>query len=238
MKFISKMACQRLDVDIKTIAFKNVIEYYSSFFSAFISRLEYGAVLYDLALNCDRADCLDFGGVARAYNRLKNIIHRDPLIFLRKLSDFILETSSVLFLNQEIRDCLINKVSTLLVSLLCCNAKCRPKCICLSGRFDSILLFSQTSYDHFLSNSNTNSLAYNFCGPLIRGCCSILEDIDRFIPPYQECFIAAKEHTMDLLIDYGIFFTVTFNGQVPYIIVENNQERLLVTELKNYFFIN
>ena len=101
-----------------------------------------------------------------------------------------------------------------------------------------MLLFSQTSYDHFLSSPNTNSLAYNFCGPLIRGCCSILEYIDRFIPPYQECFIAAKEHTMDLLIDNGIFFTVTFNGQVPYIIVENNQERLLVTELKNYFFIN
>ena len=231
------MACERLDIDIKTKAFKNVIQYYSSFCSAFISRVEYGAVLYDLALNCDKADCLNFGDVAHTYDRLTKIVYRDPLIFLRKLSDFMLTMNASVLLNEEIRDCLMNKVSSCLVSLLCCSTRCTRKCICLAERFDSMLLFSETNYDDFLSNCNTNSLAYNFCGPLIRRCCSILEDIDQFIPSYQECFIASKEYTMDLLIDYRIFFTVTYTGQVPHLIVENNQERLLVTELKNFYYI-
>ena len=220
-------------MDTKNKAISEITQYCLDFWHSFTAKLEFAADFYDLCIKHGVAQHLSMEDISKAYLEVETISSEDPLIMVQQLTDYLLTTNSIVLLKKELRHYLYNRMMECLALMTCCNGGCGKICLCLGKRFDAC--FPPFKYDAYRIHGNSFLLANDLCGTLVRRACLMLNDIDKYLPSYQDCLIASKTSLLCMLIEYKIFFTVTFNGQTPTIIVESNQERLHVEDLKSRF---
>ena len=218
--------------------------------SNFCENLQFAHELNNISDDIRRDDCklqtLTFGDFAEYYVKLTKLstIQEDPFRFLNRLTEFMITTPGQALMNENIKFLFFQILNAWIGSFYYCKyGNCSSNCVCLEESFTKameIITHRNYTYKELLTeNSPGKMLAHRLFGTLFNRAIGMLQDIDKYLPSYEQLYRSNVNSLVYFLTNHHIGFQISYiNGLHLFVNVDNQNDKLGITKLKNIIMIN
>ena len=228
---------REMDIELKTKSWGNVVNRICNFWTLAMNKMDFIGELHDMIIKTEfYQNTIQLDQIVSTYAKLSKIKNEkmNPVKTAQKLTESIITTNGLLFLNKDLRRLLNDTVWQWISSLQCCTntTGCEASCICSATKMDAVLKSLHISFATFMTTESADAMvATNFAGPFMTKIKSILEEADNYVPSYTQLLINCRETVEKFLLERSVPFSLHFNGHSIMLVVNNTNDRLNISQL-------